>query len=147
MGCLEVHTLLICSRGGMAYVFALNSSEEVVSLVGGHLAGLKGQISKQDLSKRMPISAADGTTVEGKDHKRESLGDSWVFEDANLGAHLIRNALGGGNESLVRQLVSIPAPHSRRHRDDITVTVVTWEEGSEHLAQSSKIELPQRAKL
>ena len=27
--------------------------------------------------------------------------------------------------------MSIPAPYSRSHRDDITVTVVWWEEGKE----------------
>ena len=28
-------------------------------------------------------------------------------------------------------MMSIPAPYSRPHRDDITVTVVWWEEGKE----------------
>ncbi len=31
----------------------------------------------------------------------------------------------------MRRLLSIPAPHSRRYRDDVTVTVVWWREGGE----------------
>lgn len=43
--------------------------------------------------------------------------------------HLIRNAFGGADTGRLRRLLSIPAPQSRRFRDDVTVTVVWWEEG------------------
>jgi pyruvate dehydrogenase phosphatase len=104
------------------------SSEEVVSLVGGHLSGLKGTVSKTDLPNLVPTSAGS-PTVEGKNKKTGSKErSSWAFIDDNVSTHLIRNAFGGGNESELRKRLSIPAPYSRRFRDDVTVTVVWWEE-------------------
>jgi pyruvate dehydrogenase phosphatase len=126
--------------------YLLCSSEEVVSLVGGHLAGLKGKVSRSDLLKKAPTSVGTAA-VEGKDHHRESLGESWIFQEENVGAHLIRNALGGGNDNMLRQMVSIPAPYSRRHRDDITVTVITWEEGVDRPAELATLPVLPRAKL
>ncbi|CAH7683169.1 hypothetical protein PPACK8108_LOCUS16534 [Phakopsora pachyrhizi] len=46
---------------------------------------------------------------------------SFIFEDDNVATHLIRNALGGSSREKVGALLSIPAPHSRRYRDDITL--------------------------
>ncbi|CEP62098.1 type 2C protein phosphatase PTC5 LALA0_S04e07734g [Lachancea lanzarotensis] len=47
------------------------------------------------------------------------------LEDKNAATHLIRNALGaGGQRDYLSTLVSIPAPMSRKYRDDLTVTVV-----------------------
>ncbi|PBL02700.1 protein serine/threonine phosphatase 2C [Armillaria gallica] len=119
------------------------TSEEVVSLVGGHLAGVRGVIPKAELPSLVPTSVKT-SGVEGKDHRRKRNSGSWAFRDENVGTHLIRNALGGGDEVSLRQLVSIPAPYSRRHRDDITVTVVWWEEGREEDAQ---VATPTQAKL
>jgi pyruvate dehydrogenase phosphatase len=102
----------------------------VVSLIGGYFAGIKGKISKEDLSKQVPI-AVDKAAVEGKPQRQQRKGASWTFVDDNPSTHLIRNALGGGDELSLRQLLSIPAPYSRRFRDDITVTVVWWEKGNE----------------
>lgn len=44
----------------------------------------------------------------------------YTFKDANLATHLIRNALGGSRERHLASLLTIPAPHSRRFRDDMT---------------------------
>jgi pyruvate dehydrogenase phosphatase len=52
----------------------------------------------------------------------------WAFVDDNVGTHLIRNAFGGGDQLALRERLSIPAPHARRYRDDITVSVIWWEE-------------------
>ena len=107
------------------------SSEEVVSLVGGYLAGVKGVIPKSALATVAPTSTSN-PTVDGKSPempRREHK--SWAFVDENVSTHLIRNALGGGDVYQLRKLVSIPAPHSRNHRDDITVTVVWWEQEQE----------------
>ena len=41
---------------------------------------------------------------------------------------MIRNALGGADTGALRRVMSIPAPQTRRFRDDMTVTVVWWEE-------------------
>ena len=102
----------------------------MVALVGGHLSGLKGSIPKSDLPKLVPTSTGTAA-VEGKTKRRELAEGAWAFVDENPGAHLIRNALGGANDYELRRMLSIPAPYSRHHRDDITVTVVWWEEGKE----------------
>jgi pyruvate dehydrogenase phosphatase len=73
--------------------------------------------------------------VNGKNKKGVQKEGSWAFTDDNLSAHLIRNAFGGGNEMALRRLLSIPAPYSRRFRDDVTVTVVCWEDGNESQAK------------
>jgi pyruvate dehydrogenase phosphatase len=107
------------------------SSEEVVTLVGGHFAGLKGTISKSSLPALVPTTAGS-PTVQGKTRARaDAQQGSWAFVDDNVSAHLIRNAFGGGDEDKLRKLLSIPAPQSRRWRDDVTVTVVWWEEAHE----------------
>ncbi|KAJ3991234.1 phophatase 2C family protein [Lentinula boryana] len=107
--------------------------EEVVTLVGGHLAGLKGTISKSTLPSLVPTSIANAG-VDGKAGKqltRSTKQGLWAFVDDNLSTHLIRNALGGGDENELRKIMSIPAGMSRSYRDDITVTVVWWEAGKE----------------
>lgn len=104
------------------------SSDEVVALVGGYLTGLDGVVTKADLPRLVPVSG--GVTVEGKakdKHEKNDLG-SWVFVDKNLSTHLIRNAIRQGDDLILRRRLSIPAPLSRRNRDDITCTVVYWEE-------------------
>jgi pyruvate dehydrogenase phosphatase len=105
------------------------SSEDVVSLVAGHHTGLKGVISKSTLPTLVPTSV--GTPgVEGKRKtRRPADAGSWAFVDDNVGAHLVRNAFGGGDEERLRKLLSVSAPNSRRMRDDVTVTVLWWEEG------------------
>lgn len=110
------------------------SNDEVVSLVGGHLAGLKGTIPKSQLPSLVPtFSGSRG--IEGKNKAAERKEGNWAFIDDNLSAHLIRNAFGGGDETALRRLLSIPSPYSRRFRDDVTVTVVCWEDGNEPQAQ------------
>lgn len=112
------------------------SNDDVVKLVGGHLAGVKGRVSKSELSSRVPTSTGS-LGVEGKNKKNKDGEGSWAFVDDNLSTHLIRNAFGGGDEGKLRWLLSIPAPYSRRYRDDITVTVVWWEDGREQNAQTA----------
>jgi pyruvate dehydrogenase phosphatase len=63
--------------------------------------------------------------VRGQEKEAEA---QWAFVDATPSAHLIRNAFGGADEGALRRLLSIPAPLARRHRDDVTVTVVWWED-------------------
>nr|CAG8510500.1 1572_t:CDS:2 [Entrophospora candida] len=52
---------------------------------------------------------------------------NFVLEDENASTHLIRNSLGGADNKILCSLLSIPPPMSRRHRDDITVTVIFFE--------------------
>ncbi|EEB94610.1 hypothetical protein MPER_06547, partial [Moniliophthora perniciosa FA553] len=115
-------------------------SEEVVGLVGGHLAGLKGSIPKRDLPSLVPTTTANAG-IDGKMNKKADDSGTWAFVDDNVSSHLIRNALGGGDELALRKIMSIPAPYSRRHRDDITVTVIWWEKGQEEQANSASMSL------
>ncbi|KAK4175957.1 phosphatase 2C-like domain-containing protein [Triangularia setosa] len=56
--------------------------------------------------------------------------DGFVVEDLNVATHLVRNALGGKNREQVSALLTLPAPFSRRYRDDLTVQVIFFGEGS-----------------
>ena len=111
----------------------------------GHLAGLKGNIPKSQLPHLVPTTS--GNTIEGKDKRHRSAEEgSWAFVDDNVSTHLIRNAFGGGDEVKLRQLLSIPSPLSRRYRDDVTVTVVYWEEGKEEDARTSTFSANEQVK-
>jgi len=114
------------------------SSEQVVALVGGYLSGVKGIVPKSALSTLVPTTTGN-KTVQGKDNRRTNEEGSWAFVDDNLSTHLIRNAFGGGDEDRLRQLISIPAPLARNYRDDITCTVVYWEEGQGQEAKTTTI--------
>ena len=117
------------------------SSEEVVALVGGYFSGLSGSVSRSELSKLVPTKLSSDSSarpVEGKgETPGSSGGDSWAFVDDNVSTHLIRNAFGGANSDALCKKLSIPAPLSRRYRDDVTVTVIWWEEGSENDTSAS----------
>ena len=68
---------------------------------------------------------------------------SWSFrERTGSGYDLFRLACLGGDVDNLRKLASIPAPYSRRFRDDITVTVVWWEDGREGQAQTEQVSIP-----
>lgn len=122
------------------------TSQEVVALVGGHLSGLKGNIPKASISDLVPTSAGS-PTVEGKDKKKVKKDEGvWAFVDDNVSSHLIRNAFGGGDDQKLRKLLSIPAPFARSYRDDVTVTVVWWEDGREGQAKVDTF-TPEKAKL
>ncbi|KAJ1801444.1 [Pyruvate dehydrogenase [acetyl-transferring]]-phosphatase 1, mitochondrial [Coemansia sp. RSA 2399] len=59
-----------------------------------------------------------------------------MTRDKNAATHLIRTALstdrmGRRSDSLIRRLLAIPPPHSRRFRDDISVTIVTLDSEKE----------------
>ena len=108
------------------------SSEEVVALVGGHLGGLSGSVTKKELSDLVPTrTSEEARTVDGKDRnsRKNSTEGQWAFVDENISTHLIRNAFGGADQLRLRKLLSIPSPLSRNYRDDVTVTVIWWEDG------------------
>ncbi|KAI1005522.1 Protein phosphatase 2C [Podosphaera aphanis] len=50
--------------------------------------------------------------------------ERFVVQDKNVATHLVRNALGGKDSEMVCALLSLPAPYSRRYRDDLTVEVI-----------------------
>ncbi|CAK7197710.1 [Pyruvate dehydrogenase [acetyl-transferring]]-phosphatase 1, mitochondrial [Sporothrix eucalyptigena] len=85
-------------------------------------------------SGALPVEAAvEGST--GKNGERVPIrlrqwgispddSDRFVVKDKNAATHLVRNALGGTNEEQVSALLTLPAPFSRRYRDDLTVQVI-----------------------
>lgn len=116
-------TFLVLGCDGL---FEWLTNKQVVELVGEYLQ--KEQIipcAKANGSVNVQDNSNDNSA---KDYMRpKSLG--WpalqhTVEDTNTGTHLIRNALGGADFTKVSLLLSIPSPLSRRHRDDITCTVI-----------------------
>lgn len=87
----------------------------------------------------LPVEAAvEGST--GKNGERTPIrlrqwgispddSDRFVVKDKNAATHLVRNALGGSNEEQVSALLTLPAPFSRRYRDDLTVQVIFFGDG------------------
>lgn len=115
------------------------SSQDAVSLVAAHLSGFRGTLGSAELQSRcfdgattpsgglQPSNATNTatTTLTSDSQPTHPLSKDktsrFVFEDENLATHLTRNALGGANRERVAGLLAIPAPYSRRYRDDITV--------------------------
>jgi len=98
------------------------------------------------LASLVPTSTGS-PTIEGKDKRRPKKDEgAWAFVDENISSHLIRNAFGGADDPKLRKLLSIPAPFARSYRDDVTVTVLWWENGGEG---GVKVETwsPEKAKL
>lgn len=130
------------------------SSEEVVALVGAHLNGLRGSQTRSSVMSKtlLPnLSDSQHATHRPAAGKEDA---QWTFEDRNISTMLIRNALGGAKGEQVSALLSIPAPMSRRYRDDITVTVVllgdaehSLQGGSGGVARRDQDIQPLKAKL
>ncbi|GAA5998039.1 type 2C protein phosphatase PTC5 [Rhodotorula paludigena] len=102
-------------------------NQEIVSLVGAHLCGVRGPQTRQAVLAH----STDPTAVSGpyashapRQEPMRGEGEVYTFEDGNLATHLMRNSLGGAKRKDVSVLLSIPAPLSRRYRDDITCTVI-----------------------
>ena len=121
------------------------SSSEVVSLVGGHLAGLKGSMPKATLAQTvqetkgaMGVDGKSASVLEKK-HQRRRHGE-WAFVDEHIGTHLIRNALGGADQDVLSRKVSIPPGMARNFRDDLTVTIL-WYEKSDSQGETVRAKL------
>lgn len=116
------------------------SSNDAVALVAAHMGGQRGSVSRTQLMKRLPlVEEHAGKTSAPLPHTAKAAQNAkWAFRDEGLGMHLIRNACGGDDELGIRQTLSIPAPYSRRFRDDITVAVVTFDSAP---VQPSKVQV------
>lgn len=128
------------------------SNEEAVALVATHLRGFRGTLGASDLQSRCfdargskgPVNDESSKDIaaeaaEQKKQKKHPLYKekeaSFIFEDENLATHLTRNALGGADRERVAGLLAIPAPYSRRYRDDITVNVLLFNTRQEAIAE------------
>ncbi|ORY08953.1 phosphatase 2C-like domain-containing protein [Clohesyomyces aquaticus] len=125
------------------------TNEEVVGLVGQWLdtqgnanrsngrteSWLKSWWSSQET---LPVEKGQGSDSSGQRAPirqqqwgtKTSLNERFVVEDKNAATHLVRNALGGKDQDQLSALLTLPSPYSRRYRDDLTVEVIFFGEGS-----------------
>lgn len=118
------------------------TSEEVIQLVGDLLDGKMGKEQtildrdeiKRAKQKQKTIKAAITGNKQDQQEEEEELTPAdlapkgpasqirqFTFKDeGNASTHLVRNALGGGDDDRLAATLSIPAPMSRVYRDDIT---------------------------
>lgn len=127
------------------------TNEEVVGLVGQWLEAQKGTngqnartdswlkswFSTQKETLPIELNGADSDASGQRAPLRQtqwgttmSMNERFVIEDKNAATHLVRNALGGKDQDQVSALLTLPPPHSRRYRDDLTVEVIFFGEGS-----------------
>jgi len=124
------------------------TNEEVVGLVGQWIEKQSSESNGNVGSSwaKMFSSQQKGLPVEhGKTEKKSRDGqktpirqqqwgvkggenDRFVVQDKNVATHLVRNALGGKDKDMVCALLTLPAPYSRRYRDDLTVEVIFFGE-------------------
>ncbi|KAI8345156.1 phosphatase 2C-like domain-containing protein [Mortierella sp. GBAus27b] len=122
------------------------TSDEVIQLVGELLDGKTGRekliLDREELKVIKEKAKAIKNLITGKEGDQTEEEDEltpanmapkgpisqvrqFTFKDhTNASTHLVRNALGGGDDEKLAATLSIPAPMSRVYRDDITVTVI-----------------------
>lgn len=124
------------------------TNEEVVGLVGQWIEQNSGNSSKGMFaglfgggnSTQLPVENHVESKKSNQDGQRAPIrqqqyqikaGDErFVTEDKNAATHLVRNALGGKDQDMFCALLTLPAPFSRRYRDDLTVEVIFFGEGN-----------------
>ncbi|KAJ4987234.1 protein phosphatase 2C [Stagonosporopsis vannaccii] len=125
------------------------TNEEVVGLVGqwldtqGSVNGGNTQTqswlkSWWSSEKQLPIDQKDNGAGAGQRAPirqqqwgtKTNLNERFVVEDKNAATHLVRNALGGKDQDQLSALLTLPSPFSRRYRDDLTVEVIFFGEGT-----------------
>ena len=106
---------------------ARKNNSWLTSLFGGPSQGTlpveKAPADSETGGQRAPVRQRQwGVTA--NEHQR------FVVEDKNAATHLVRNALGGADRDMVCALLTLPSPYSRRYRDDLTVEVIFFGEGT-----------------
>lgn len=100
------------------------SSQQAVKLVEMWLLSRKDETTGKAQSK--PKSTA--TVAERGSYEYRAKDEHFVVVDKNVAAHLVRNALGGGDTELLCGRAGAQPPLSRYARDDITVQVIFFDE-------------------
>ncbi|KAF8855934.1 protein serine/threonine phosphatase 2C [Acephala macrosclerotiorum] len=120
------------------------TNEEVVGLVGQWIEKQSSESNGNGASSWIKMFSSQHTSLpvekgkakkEGKDGQKTPIrqqqwgvkggeNERFVVEDKNVATHLVRNALGGKDRDMVCALLTLPAPFSRRYRDDLTVEVI-----------------------
>jgi pyruvate dehydrogenase phosphatase len=94
------------------------------------------QLQSATGGQRAPVRQEQWGIPTGQDQR-------FVVEDKNAATHLVRNALGGRDTETLTALLTLPAPFSRRYRDDLTVQVIFFGENAGQV--NGKIELNKEA--
>ncbi|KAG0200327.1 hypothetical protein BGX28_006559 [Mortierella sp. GBA30] len=135
------------------------TSDEVIQLVGDLLDGKTGQeklvLDREGLKAiKDKVKVIKGMVTGKKEDQSEEEEEltpanlppkgpvsqirQFTFKDqANASTHLVRNALGGGDDDKLAATLSIPSPMSRVYRDDITVTVIFFGQQDTKVALSN----------
>ncbi|CAL3972134.1 unnamed protein product [Diplocarpon coronariae] len=116
------------------------TNEEVVGLVGQWIEKKSGESNTSSWAKifsqqkGLPVEQGNkkGGIMDGQKTPirqqqwgvKEGETGRFLVEDQNVATHLVRNALGGKDKDMVCALLTLPAPYSRRYRDDLTVQVI-----------------------
>ncbi|KAK3848157.1 MAG: protein phosphatase 2C [Linnemannia gamsii] len=132
------------------------TSDEVIQLVGDLMDGKTGEeklvLDREEVKTiKSKLQAIQGAITGKKNEQNEESEEltpanlppkgpasqirQFTFKDqSNASTHLVRNALGGGDDDQLAATLSIPSPMSRVYRDDITVTVIFFgqEESTSH---------------
>lgn len=140
------HDFMVMASDGL---YEMLSNEEIVGLVVKWMEGKKmikpnrnllSSVWQRSKSHQLP-EVVDVTENAGKPkerYRRKEKMSGYLLDDENVSTHLIRNALSnGGSKDDVNLLVSIPSPLSRRYRDDLTVTVVFFDDSEEHIEHAT----------
>lgn len=126
-------------------LYEMLSNEEIVGLVVKWMENKKmikpnrslfSSVWTSSKDKQLPdvIDVSDNVGKPKQRYRRSEHMNGYLLEDENVSTHLIRNALSnGGNKDDVNLLVSIPNPLSRRYRDDLTVTVVFFDNNEKNM--------------
>jgi len=145
------------------------TNEEVVGLVGKWIESQASSTGNQQFNsawKRvfgskdtLPVEVGQTDDLDGQRSPAELLRrrgltpvkDRFVVQDKNVATHIVRNALGGSNQEQVSALLTLPAPTSRRYRDDLTVQVIFFGNGDSTGEvvpnKEATADLPLKAKL
>lgn len=120
-------------------LYEMLSNEEIVGLVVKWMEnkkmikpkrGIFSSVWTSSKDKQLPevVDVSDKGGKPKQRYRRTNDMSGYLLEDENVATHLIRNALSnGGHKEDVNLLLSIPSPLSRRYRDDLTVTVVFFD--------------------
>ncbi|KAH9857448.1 phosphatase 2C-like domain-containing protein [Lenzites betulinus] len=120
------------------------TNEEAVGLV-GHWKNLRSgmrSVGGRDpaansgvvlRSPELPVQRPDAGDGDGDEkdtvrYRQWGAKKCFVSGDANAATHLLRNALGGADVDLTAALLSLRGTRSRTYRDDITISVVFFDE-------------------
>ncbi|TQS37653.1 hypothetical protein Golomagni_01866 [Golovinomyces magnicellulatus] len=143
----ERNDFLVMATDGL---WEMLSSEEVVGLVGMWIEEKKAKnntkswtnVFSGSYQSSLPVEQNEQESLTERQHgqkvpirqqqwgiKRED--ERFVVQDKNAATHLVRNALGGKDSETLCALLSLPAPFSRRYRDDLTVQVIFFGENSD----------------